>query len=57
MSGQENKKVILQEDFQKSFTHTNPKPTTKPPVSDGSSASGAGGQNQSGQGSQPQKND
>ena len=59
MSRQEDKNVRVQErkDFEKSFTHTNPKPTTKPPLSDGGSGGGASSQNQSGQGNQPQKND
>jgi len=58
MSGQENKNVRVKEqkDYERSFTHSNPKPVSKPPLSDGGSA-GKGNQNQSGQGSQPQKND
>ena len=58
MSGSENKNVKVQErkDYERSFTHSNPKPTTKPPLSDGGST-GAGKENQSGQGNQPQKSD
>ena len=58
MSSQENKNVRVQErkDYERSFTHSNPKPTSKPPLSDGGST-GKDNQNQSGQGSQPQKND
>jgi hypothetical protein len=56
MSRPEHKNVKVQErkDYEKSFTHSNPKPTTKPPLSDGRST-GAGKQNQSSQGDQSQK--
>ena len=45
----------LQEDIQKSFTHKNPPPTTKPPVTDSGQGGSQGGAGSQGTGSDKPK--